>query len=27
VNAFGLSWSDTSGRNNGQYSPFAWASA
>jgi len=27
VNAFGLSWSDTSGRNNGQYAPFAWASA
>ena len=27
VNAFGLSWSDTSGRNNGQYAPFTWASA
>ena len=27
VTAFGLSWSDTSGRNNGQYAPFAWASA
>jgi hypothetical protein len=27
VNAFGLSWSDTSGKNNGQYAPFTWASA
>jgi hypothetical protein len=27
VSAFGLSWSDTSGRHNGQYAPFAWASA
>jgi len=27
VTAFGLSWSDVSGRNNGQYAPFAWASA
>lgn len=27
VNAFGLSWKDPSGRNNGQYAPFAWASA
>jgi hypothetical protein len=27
VNAFGLSWQDTSGRNNGQYAPFTWASA
>ena len=27
VNAFGLSWSDDSGRNNGQYAPFSWASA
>lgn len=26
VNAFGLSWNDTSGRNNGQYAPFNWAS-
>lgn len=25
VNAFGLSWDDRSGRNNGQYAPFAWA--
>jgi len=27
VNAFGLSWSEMSGRNNGQYAPFTWASA
>jgi len=27
VNAFGLSWTDTSGRHNGQYAPFSWASA
>jgi hypothetical protein len=27
VDAFGLSWNDTSGRNNGQYAPFSWASA
>ena len=27
VNAFGLSWNDTSGRNNGQYASFVWASA
>ena len=27
VTAFGLSWSDTSGRNNGQYAPFTWASS
>jgi hypothetical protein len=27
VNAFGLSWNDTSGQNNGQYAPFTWASA
>jgi hypothetical protein len=27
VNVFGLSWSDTSGKNNGQYAPFSWASA
>jgi hypothetical protein len=27
LDAFGLSWSDTSGRNNGQYAPFSWASA
>jgi len=27
VNALGLSWDDASGRNNGQYAPFAWRSA
>jgi hypothetical protein len=27
VQAFGLSWSDTGGQNNGQYAPFTWASA
>jgi hypothetical protein len=27
VSAFGLSWTDTSGRNNGQYAPFNWANA
>ena len=27
VDAFGLSWNDTTGRNNGQYAPFTWASA
>ena len=27
VNAFGLSWNDSSRQNNGQYAPFAWASA
>ena len=27
VEAFGLSLHDTSGRNNGQYAPFAWRSA
>jgi hypothetical protein len=27
LNAFGLSWSDASGRNNGQFAPFAWTSA
>jgi hypothetical protein len=26
VNAFGLSWSDRSRQNNGQYAPFSWAS-
>jgi len=25
--AFGLSWDDTSGRNNAQYAPFVWRSA
>ena len=24
VHAFGLDWDDASGRNNGQYAPFAW---
>jgi hypothetical protein len=27
VDVFGLSWSDVSGKNNGQYAPFTWASA
>jgi hypothetical protein len=27
VDAFGLSWNDTTGTNNGQYAPFTWASA
>jgi hypothetical protein len=27
VKAFGLTWHDTSGLNNGQYAPFNWASA
>ncbi len=27
VNALGLSWTDTSGKNNGQYAPFSWRSA
>ena len=27
VNALGLSWHDTSGKNNGQYAPFSWRSA
>ena len=27
VNALGLKWDDVSGRNNGQYAPFAWHSA
>lgn len=27
VDALGLSWDDTSGKNNGQYAPFAWKSA
>jgi hypothetical protein len=27
VEALGLSWEDTSGRNNGQYAPFSWRSA
>ena len=27
VSALGISWNDTSGRNNGQYAPFAWQGA
>jgi hypothetical protein len=27
VRALGLAWDDASGRNNGQYAPFAWRSA
>jgi len=27
VSALGLSWDDTSGKNNGQYAPFNWRSA
>ena len=27
VNALGLTWDDTSGKNNGQYAPFSWKSA
>ena len=27
VHALGLAWDDVSGRNNGQYAPFAWQSA
>jgi hypothetical protein len=27
VDALGLSWDDASGKNNGQYAPFAWKSA
>lgn len=27
VHALGLTWDDVSGRNNGQYAPFSWASA
>ncbi|MEO8192852.1 MAG: DUF1326 domain-containing protein [Gemmatimonadales bacterium] len=27
VDALGLSWDDTSGKNNGQYAPFNWRSA
>ena len=25
VDALGLSWNDTSGKNNGQYAPFSWS--
>jgi hypothetical protein len=27
VHTLGLSWDDTSGKNNGQYAPFSWQSA
>ena len=27
LNAFGLTWDDDSGRNNGHYAPFAWQGA
>jgi hypothetical protein len=27
VEALGLTWEDTTGRNNGQYAPFAWRNA
>ena len=27
VNALGLTWTDTSGKNHGQYAPFSWGSA
>ena len=27
VNALGVQWSDSSGKNNGQYAPFTWRSA
>jgi len=27
VHAFGLTWDDVSGKNNGHYAPFAWRSA
>jgi hypothetical protein len=27
VHALGLSWDDSSGKNNGQYAPFSWQSA
>ena len=27
VDALGVSWDDTSGKNNGQYAPFSWRSA
>jgi hypothetical protein len=27
VHALGLSWDDATGKNNGQYAPFAWQSA
>jgi hypothetical protein len=27
LDALGLRWDDTSGRNNGQYAPFQWSGA
>jgi hypothetical protein len=27
VDALGVNWTDTSGKNNGQYAPFSWRSA
>jgi len=27
VRALGLTWEDLSGKNNGQFAPFAWRSA
>jgi len=27
VNAFGLTWDDDSGRNNGHFAPFEWQGA
>jgi hypothetical protein len=27
MHAFGIDWDDTSGRNNGHFAPFAWASS
>ena len=27
VDALGVSWNDTSGKNHGQYAPFSWRSA
>ena len=27
VHALGLTWDDTTGKNNGQYAPFSWKSA
>ena len=27
INALGMDWEDTSGKNNGQYAPFAWRNA
>ena len=27
VHAFGVAWDDATGKNNGQYAPFAWRSA